>query len=98
MERPLDQLRYPRVSVSSVSVTSPSLDMYHRPFQTARVGTPSPAVSREHSSHPSPALTPASSPLFPDYSVPPMALAPNARLFREDVTPTVFGLPLKYVS
>ena len=27
-----------------------------------------------------------------------MALAQNARLYREDATPTVFGLPLKYVS
>ena len=97
MERPLDQLRHPRVSVSSVRVQAPTLpDMYHRPLQTGRAATPSPSVSREHSSRPSPALTPASLPSFPDHSIHPAAL--NIRLSREEATPTVFGLPLKYVS
>lgn len=97
MERPLDQIRHPRASVSSVSVAAPTFpDMYHRPFQTARAGTPSPAVSREHSSRPSPSPTPAPLPRFPDHLVPPMALSNH--LPREDPIPTVFGLPLKYVS
>jgi hypothetical protein len=98
MERRLDQLRYPRVSVSSIRVPAPSFpDVYHRPLQTSRGGTPSPSVSSEHSSRPSPALNPASLPPFPDHSVPP-PVARNIRLSREDTTPTVFGLPLKYVS
>jgi len=98
MERRLDQLRYPRVSVSSIRVPAPSFpDVYHRPLQTSRAGTPSPSVSSEHSSRPSPALNPASLPPFPDHSVPP-PVARNIRLSREDTTPTVFGLPLKYVS
>jgi len=97
MELPLDQLRYPRVSVSSVRVPAPTFpEMYHRPMQNARAGTPSPSVSREPSSRPSPALTPASLPPFLDRSIPLASL--NLRLFREDATPTVFGLPLKYVS
>ncbi|KAH9981392.1 nucleotide-sugar transporter-domain-containing protein [Lactifluus volemus] len=72
--------------------------MYHRPFQTERDTTSSPAISRENSSHPTPALTPVPSPRLPDFPVPPMVLAQSARLSREDAAPTVFGLPLKYVS
>src|SRR5712672_2918756 len=57
MEPPLNQLRYPRASVSSVRVVTPtSPDMHHRPFQTARAGTPSRASSRERSAKPSPLL------------------------------------------
>ncbi|KAI0306669.1 nucleotide-sugar transporter-domain-containing protein [Multifurca ochricompacta] len=70
--------------------------MYHRPFPTVRAGTPSPAVSREHSSRSSPALAPSPFPPFHDHSIPPMSL--NTRLSREDAPPTVFGLPLKFVS
>ena len=96
MERSSDQLQYPRVSVSSVRVTSPaSPEMFHRPFQTPRTSTSSPALSREHSARPSPIPTPTSLPPLPDHPVHPAAL--NYRLSKE-ATPTVFGLPLKYVS
>ncbi len=45
MDRPSDQLQYPRASVSSVRVTAPaSPEMYHRPFQTPRTSTSSPAL------------------------------------------------------
>ncbi|KAH9005041.1 nucleotide-sugar transporter-domain-containing protein [Lactarius hatsudake] len=99
MERPLEQLRYPRISVSSVSVAAPTFpDIHHRPSPTARAGagTPSSAPSREHKHRPSPLITSASLPPFPDNSSPVMAL--NSRLSREEPTPTICGLPLKYVS
>ena len=96
MERSPDQLRYPRVSVSSVRVAAPSSpEMYHRPFQTPRTSTSSPALSREHSARPSPIPAPLPLPPFPDHPVHPVAL--NNRLSKE-AAPTVFGLPLKYVS
>ncbi len=96
MDRPSDQLQYPRASVSSVRVTAPaSPEMYHRPFQTPRTSTSSPALSREHSARPSPVPTTTPLPPFPDHPVHLAAL--NSRLSKE-ATPTVFGLPLKYVS
>ncbi|KAI0273522.1 nucleotide-sugar transporter-domain-containing protein [Gloeopeniophorella convolvens] len=70
--------------------------MYHRPFPIARGATPSPAVSREHSARPSPILTAASLPPLPDRVIPGAAL--HVQLPREDNSPTIFGLPLKYVS
>ncbi|KAI9510274.1 nucleotide-sugar transporter-domain-containing protein [Russula earlei] len=96
MEGSSEKLRYPHVSVSSVSVPAPTSfpDIHHRPFQTARAVTPSPAPSRVNSARTSPLIIPASFPALPGRSV-----APDARVSREDATaPTVFGLPLKYVS
>ncbi|SRR6266403_1297969 len=96
MDRSSDQLQYPRVSVSSVRVTAPaSPEVYHRPFQTPRTSMSSPTLSREHSARPSPVPTPISLPHLSDHPVHPVAL--NYRLSKE-ATPTVFGLPLKYVS
>jgi hypothetical protein len=58
MNRPLDQLRYP------VFLYPPSASL----LQLCQDGTSSPAISRENSSHPSPALTPAPS-LRPDWII-----------------------------
>ncbi|KAI0062378.1 nucleotide-sugar transporter [Artomyces pyxidatus] len=70
--------------------------MYHRPFPTTRGGTPSPAASStSHSPRLSPLLTPASLPAFMNGPTPTVTLNGVAR---DESAPTVFGMPLKYVS
>ncbi|KAF7440268.1 hypothetical protein PC9H_000612 [Pleurotus ostreatus] len=74
--------------------------MYHRPYPTVRQGSSSgsvPTVSQTHT--PSPRPTPLLPPSPPTYSSSLKGMSPSSPILQESPSgPTIFGMPLKYVS
>ncbi|KZT09571.1 uncharacterized protein LAESUDRAFT_756522 [Laetiporus sulphureus 93-53] len=87
---------------SALGVSSPTrLEMYHRPYPTARTNSPSPLDGSFAQVPPwsSPRLTPASTPppMSPVHFPPsPLDVPPSPSI--SESAPTICGMPLKYVS
>ncbi|KAH9952165.1 nucleotide-sugar transporter-domain-containing protein [Amylocystis lapponica] len=94
--------------VSAIGGPTPAVpDMYHRPYPIARTSSPSPSSNGSSSQpilrvSPSPRLTTVpsapTSPLPPPYQLSNIGAGPATSSNVVESTPTVFGLPLKYVS
>ncbi|KAJ7481122.1 nucleotide-sugar transporter-domain-containing protein [Mycena galericulata] len=70
--------------------------MYHRPLPTVRSPSSSPSLHTKSNHPPSPRMTP----LLPSSAMnyPKIVVPPNDPIYSNDPSPTICGMPLKYVS